>query len=135
MATKCQCWMAKLIGFDFDIHYKPEKDNVVADALFCIQTPTEFQQLFVSSIVDLQVVKAELSKDPQMVELMEKLKQYSQRKPSWVYKDNLLFYLDRLVIPHKSSLKEKLLMEFHCTPMGGHGGFLKTYKLLLKELY
>ncbi|GKB89285.1 ty3-gypsy retrotransposon protein [Tanacetum coccineum] len=42
----------------------------------------------------------------------------------------LLFYKQRMVVPDVRDLRRKLLHEAHTTPVGGHGGFLKTLKCL-----
>lgn len=45
-------------------------------------------------------------------------------------------YLDgRLVLPQVSKYKDKLLREFHETPMGKHSGILQTYHRLKLNVY
>ena len=47
----------------------------------------------------------------------------------------MLWYKDRLYLCKNSQLKQKILMELHTSPLGGHSGFLKTYHRVKKEFF
>ena len=42
---------------------------------------------------------------------------------------------DHLYLCKNSQLKQKILMELHTSPLGGHSGFLKTYHRVKKEFF
>jgi hypothetical protein len=42
---------------------------------------------------------------------------------------------DWLYLFKKSQLKQKVLLELHTSPVGGHSGFLKTYHRVKKEFF
>eukprot|EP00253_Pinus_taeda_P011086 PITA_11086 len=52
---------------------------------------------------------------------------------SW--KNDSLWYKDRIYLSKNSQLKHKILMELHTSPLGGHSGFLKTYHRVKKEFF
>lgn len=60
-----QCWMAKLLGFHFDIVYKPGREYRIADALSRIHEDAKSKTI-VSTLVWLQTrdVHEEVCKDP-----------------------------------------------------------------------
>lgn len=41
----------------------------------------------------------------------------------------------RLVMPRAKEWMSRLLMEFHCTPAGGHSGAFHTYRRLAANVY
>ena len=49
---------------------------------------------------------------------------------SW--KNDSLWYKDRLYLCKNSQLKQKILLEMHTSTLGGHSGFLKTYHRVKK---
>jgi hypothetical protein len=69
-----QKWVTKLFGYDYEIIYKNDKDNVVADAL-----PQKYEDegsLFPLSFIVpdwLQVVLQEWLQDPKSLHLIQKL--------------------------------------------------------------
>ena len=42
---------------------------------------------------------------------------------------------DSLYLFNNSNLKQKILLELHTSPLGGHSGFLKTYHRVKKEFF
>ena len=50
-------------------------------------------------------------------------------------KNGMLHYKNRLVLSKTSSLIPAMLHTFHDSIVGGHSGFLRTYKRLTAELY
>lgn len=46
-----------------------------------------------------------------------------------------MLYKGRLVLPSSSPLIPTILQEYHNGLVGGHSGFLRTYKRILQEFY
>jgi hypothetical protein len=46
----------------------------------------------------------------------------------YMWKDNLLWYKGRVVVPPEFTMKPCLLKKFHDTKTGGHLGVLRTWK-------
>ena len=52
-----------------------------------------------------------------------------------MWKNDLLWYQDRLYLCKSSQLKHKIHIELHTSPIGGHSGFLKTYERIKKDIF
>ncbi|GJV33354.1 ty3-gypsy retrotransposon protein [Tanacetum coccineum] len=95
-------WASKLLGYDFEVHYKPRKENRVADAL---------------SRID----------ESQLLSLLTPIFPWLQELRHHIH-DGLVYIHDRLFIPDIPSLRLKLLKEFHSSTIGGHSGITATIK-------
>lgn len=56
--------MVKLIGYDFEIHYKPDTENHSPDALSMVADEVLMTAISVPKILDWVVIKEEVSRDP-----------------------------------------------------------------------
>jgi len=126
-------WMAKLQGFSFDIHYKPGKTNLVADALsrkFSDDPATLF--LTVSSTVPniLQDLRAFYNKHEQGQKLVSTLIETKNPVPQYSFKDGLLLDKDRIFIPDLPGWRQAIITEYHDAPTAGHSGVRLTYSRL-----
>jgi hypothetical protein len=129
-----QNWAAKLLGYDFDIVYKPGKLNRGADALSRIHEELSY----VTSCLqwkDEEVLRSEFEHDPQIQKIVSDLMSNVDAHPGFVYKHGVLLYEGRLVLSNKSALIPTLLKEFHSTPQGGHSGFYRTYRRIAANVY
>ncbi|PNX83762.1 retrotransposon-related protein, partial [Trifolium pratense] len=156
-----QCWLSKLLGYQFEVHYKPGPENKAADALsrchgelsVMVQSPDWLgvQKSIQKKTPDADLDMNILMSSPKWLEGQELLKEISQDvliqkmisdltakpdcRPGFTVQQGNLFYHGRLVIPANSPAIPTLLAEFHSTPMGGHFGFLRTYRRLASNLY
>nr|CAN75226.1 hypothetical protein VITISV_035857 [Vitis vinifera] len=53
----------------------------------------------------------------------------------YTWRNGLVCYKNRVVIPLNSPIIKQLLREFHDSPIGGHSGVLRTYKRLAQQFY
>ena len=67
--------------------------------------------------------------------LIQKLQQDPSTSDTFSWKNDSLWYEDCLYICNNSQLKQKILLELHTSPLGGHSGFLKTYHGVKKEIF
>nr|GEW51010.1 reverse transcriptase [Tanacetum cinerariifolium] len=113
-------WASKLLGYDFEVHYKPGKENRVADALSRIE---ESQLLSFSTPVfpRLQELHEYYTNSQAGREFMSRVTQQDDDAlPGHHIHDGLVYIHDGLFIPDIPSLRLKLLNEFHSTTIGRH---------------
>ncbi|PNY13662.1 retrotransposon-related protein [Trifolium pratense] len=131
-----QCWLAKLLGYQFEVKYKPGIENRAADALSrCVDVGEMNTIISFPLWSDRQQLLDELAQDVYIQKLAQEVQNSSTSKPGFHIKQGVLLYHDRLVISPNSPSIPWLLEEFHNTPSGGHSGFLRTYRRLADSLY
>jgi hypothetical protein len=77
----------------------------------------------------------EWNNDGKLWTLIKRLQQYSNVANTFTWKNDSLWYIDRLYLCKNSQLKQKVLFELHTSPIGGYSGFLKTYHRIKKEFF
>jgi hypothetical protein len=132
MAEDQHKWISKLLGFDFEIKYKPGKENSVADALS--------RQMQYNTITTIQCeawegLEAEVQTDVKLKNIVQDLISDPLSHLGYQLKGGRLFHEGRVVIPKQSPRIAWILHEFHDTAVGGHSGSLRTYKKISKLVY
>jgi hypothetical protein len=132
-----QKWVTKILGYDFEIVYKKGKQNVVADALSRKDEDVEAFLYAISIIQPDWIIEArdEWKNDEKVWTLIERLQQDSGASDTFTWKNDSLWYKDHLYLCKNSQLKQKVLLELHTSPVGGHSGFLKTYHRVKKDFF
>ncbi|KAG9453182.1 hypothetical protein H6P81_006086 [Aristolochia fimbriata] len=125
-----QKWVFKLLGFDFEIHYKPGAKNRVADTLS--RQPSASSR---AQILGLETVDDEVSRDPRLSQIIHNLLKGTAAQEGYSLRKGSLLYKARLVLAKGSSLIPQFLQEFHSSPYGGHSGYFRTYKRISSLLY
>lgn len=125
-----QAWLHKFLGYDFKIEYKPGKDNQAADALsrMFMLAWSEPHSIF------LEELRARLISDPHLKQLMETYKQGADAS-HYTVREGLLYWKDRVVIPAEEEIVNKILQEYHSSPIGGHAGITRTLARLKAQFY
>ncbi|XP_044500293.1 uncharacterized protein LOC123221524 [Mangifera indica] len=131
-----QKWLVKMLGFDFDIVYRPGCENKAADALSRKPgSDGEFKVISIQIPVGVNVIQEEALKDDKLRQIIQDLLIGSNSHGGYCLKNGSLMYQGRMVVSRGSRLVPIFLAEFHSSPMGGHSGFLRTYKRISTVLY
>lgn len=123
-----QKWLYKLVGYDFDIEYKPGVLNGPADALSrmnrvsCNSLFTELR----SQPVLWEAIRAAYAAHPDTLKLLSEVRDDPGQHTNFTIRHGVLFFKGRVWIPENSALQPLLLAEFHNTPTGGHAGVQRT---------
>lgn len=125
MGEEQQKWISKLMGFDFDVKYKPGTENGAADAL---SRKMQFSALSIVQIQEWEGLDEEVQANEKLRGIIQDILSHADSHPGYSLKKGRLYYHDRLVIPKDSPRIPKILHEFHDSALGGHSGYFKTYK-------
>ena len=128
-----QKWVAKLLGYDYEIIFRSGRENSTADALSRRQESPLLAALHFSE-VDIWKHIREASKSDSYVQLLGK-KAGDPPHANLTWRDGLLLYKGKVVVPADHSLRAKLLYEVHDSKVGGHSGILRTYRRLQQQFY
>ena len=128
-----QKWVAKLLGYDYEITYKPGRENSAADALSRKQGSPVLQNIFFPQVSLWKEIIRAVEKDP----YIQAKSRVATEQPgsSYTWCKGLLRYKGRIIVPNDTALRAKLLHEMHDTKVGGHSGVLRTFKKLRQQFY
>ncbi|KAJ9543487.1 hypothetical protein OSB04_023194 [Centaurea solstitialis] len=131
-----QNWVAKLLGYDFDICYKPGRENRAADALSRRVAEGDFHATISTPIwVQGSSMLEEIKSDPSLQKQRIECETNPSKYPGFTVCNGVLYYKNRLVLPKASKFIPILLTEFHQSASGGHSGYYRTYRRLAANLY
>ena len=118
-----------MLGYEFEIIYKKGNINVVVNAL--PRKDEDVEALICAiSIIQLDWIteaREEWKSDEEVWTLIQKLQQDPGTSITFSWKNDSLWYKDRLYLCNNSQLKQNILLELHTSSLGGHSRFLKTY--------
>ncbi|WVZ69477.1 hypothetical protein U9M48_018253 [Paspalum notatum var. saurae] len=126
----------KLLGFQYRILYKKGVDNGAADALS--RHPASPTQLMAISSVVPQWTTALLeayATDPAAQQLLTKLSLTNKHDGNYSLHEGLLRYKGRLWLGSYSSIQLLIFNALHSSALGGHSGFLVTYRRIKQLFY
>ncbi|KAL9448142.1 hypothetical protein AB3S75_015587 [Citrus x aurantiifolia] len=116
--TEQQKWVAKLSGYDYEIVYRPRRENSTADSLSKVPGSPILSVLFVPQVGLWEDIKSVAKAHPYM-DFLYQLTLTNPGKPySW--RNGLIFYKTGVVVLPNKRLIQQLLKEFHDTRIGDH---------------
>jgi hypothetical protein len=126
-----QFYLAKLLGYSYEIVYKPGPQNRVADALSRVHCLL----ITVPQLDFLTSFKAQLTSDTEFQQFLTRVQTNPAEFSDFEIKNGLLFIKGKLFIPEASPLKKTLLEEFHSSTIGGHSGIHRTFGRLQENVF
>ncbi|KAL4291580.1 hypothetical protein GQ457_14G013300 [Hibiscus cannabinus] len=122
-----QRWLSKLIGYEFEIRYRPGKLNEVSDAL---SREMEYSCMALSRPLFgvLEDLRAATKNDLDLQQLCLSIKGGTHDNLNFTEQEGLVLFHGKIVVPNEAALKSLLLREFHCSKIGGHAGINRTYQ-------
>lgn len=59
-----------MLGYDFEVKYKPRADNKVVDALSCIPPTIHLAYLSAPALLNVHIIRDEVLKDPKLSDII-----------------------------------------------------------------
>jgi hypothetical protein len=126
-------WSEFLQQFDYEIRYRPGRDNQVADSLSRRPDHT-LAAIHQSSLnIDselLETIKAEYDNDPATKQII------TNGHSNYKVTNAMIYTLDdKLYVPSNDSIITRIIAEHHDTPLNGHLGEHKTFERVSRSYF
>lgn len=125
-------WLSKLLGFDFEVKYKPRRDNNVVDPL---SRKMQYVHITTFQCEAWEGLEEDIQKDDKLKSIVQDLISDPTSHKGFQLKGGRLYYEGRIVIPKNSPRISWVLQEFHDIAAEGHSGYLRTYKRVASVVY
>lgn len=130
-----QTWLAKLMGYSYEIMYKKGSENVAADGL----SRMSGLALFATSLntFDSQLVKRLQSaweQDVKLSAIIQQLKE-GQMVSLATWDGEFLRRKTKIWVGNDLQLQKDIIKMFHASPIGGHSGYVPTLKKVKSFYY
>ncbi|XP_042039612.1 uncharacterized protein LOC121785291 [Salvia splendens] len=150
-----QLYVRKLTGYKFRIEYKKWTSNSAADALSRRAEPTDDESAVSGESVELgnaqedgvlltaaacpvphlmDLLRRETASSPAIREMTKEIKE-GRAPPHFSWVDGLVYYKRRIYVGSRSSARNPILTEYHCSQSAGHPGFERTLRRVIAEFY
>lgn len=127
--------LAKLLGLQYRIVYKPGTTKCAANALSHKSVhDSSCAAVLVVAPQWIQEVVAGYAADPSALDMIAKLSIDPQAIPGFSLQDGVLRYQNKIWSGVNSDLQRRLLEASHSSALGGHTGFPMTY-MWMKQLF
>lgn len=113
-----QRWLTKLLGFDFEIQYKPRLENKADDVLSRKGMKVEMFALTVPAAIQLEVIGTEVDKDLGLQQIIKELQKNNKSHEDYSIVQGRLLRKGKMVIQRGSQIIETILKEFYNSRMG-----------------
>ena len=134
VAVEHQKWLTKLLGYDFDIVYKPGLENRAADALSRLHQDISLAVLSVPSLISLPDLQTHVLADPSLAKIVQELSE-GRHTGGYSLSHGCLKFKGRMAVPSSSPFIPLILQEYHNTALGGHSGILKTFQRIAQDFH
>lgn len=129
-------WLSKLLGLDYEIHYKKGVENKVADGLsrrteaessgvhLAVLTGCPSRPRLTSAVQPEWVQQIELSyaTDATCQQIITQLLLDPTSQPEYQYVNGILKKNNRIVVGSFMKIRRQLIEAMHTSPLGGHSG-------------
>lgn len=121
-------YLARLMGYDYTIHYRSGALNVVVDVLSRIPKGSSGMLLSFSVLccTFLEELKQHLANDTEFVAMSQSITNNPTTYPEYTVSQDLILHKGCIWLPKSSSFTPILLTKYHASPTGGHMGVTKT---------
>ena len=121
-------YLARLMGYDYDIHYRSDNHNQAVNALsrFPKHDSTMLMVLSVPCLTFMKELHRKLDNHFDYQCHLQKVLTCPTKHPGLEVSQGLILNKGRIWLPRDLPIDSTLLTEYHATPIGGHTGVTKT---------
>ncbi|CAM8999727.1 unnamed protein product [Rhodiola kirilowii] len=133
LAWAVQKWRQYLLGYDFEVRYRPGRDNTAADALSRVHEDSTSDPACMLTLTTskpeygiLRALRRYYGNHPEGRALVHDIQTNPSAHTALQVRDGIVLSQGKIRVPADSTLKELILFEFHNTVSGGHPGIRRT---------